>query len=127
MAVIKRPINSRMSLIDEEVDALVKGNPIYGSYAKGKTMTASLRKKKLREEGRIKATYDLPCATTEFIKKIAKKESITQSQIANCFLVYAINNYLQGKVNFEKELLKHSPRYDYKIVPPLIRTLNEDM
>ncbi len=127
MAVIGKPKNARMSLIDEDVEVLVKNNPIYRGYAEAKTMTAAMRKKKLREEERIKATYDLPPMTTKFIKKIAKDESITQSQIANCLLVYAINNYLQGNVHFEKEVLKHSPRYDYKIVPPMIKTLKEDV
>jgi hypothetical protein len=121
MAVVRKTQKERMPLIDDDVEALVRNNPIYGEYAKGRTMTASRRRKKLREEERTKATYDLPSETMKYIESIAKQESVTYSQLANTFLVYAINDYLRDKVHFDKKILTRSPRYEYQIIPPVIK------
>ena len=121
MAVKKNKQASRMPLNDEEASEIIRNNPIYGDYAKTRSLTQADRKKIEKDKNRSRYTYDLPTTTVNYIKQISTKESVNCSQLVNCFLVYAINEYLAGKVNIEKESLKKSLQYDFKVIAPRIK------
>jgi hypothetical protein len=104
----------RRSAIDKEVEALITEADDRKSRRR---MTAEERKEKKKWESRQgRATYDLPDAVRETLKKIAGDEEVPISQVAALMLAKGIASYQAGDIDLgDKKTPSDSPRYSWNL------------
>jgi hypothetical protein len=73
------------------------------------------RQKNAERRGR-RALYDLPSGLIKAVASIAEEARMTNSQVAGIFLLHALREYHQGKINLrDYRQPSASPRYDYRV------------
>lgn len=102
----------RRDPIDESTAALLRE----GTVRRRRDMTPGKRRKLQRDEGRSKATYDLPKAITKRIAQIAEQERCPQSGVVAVFLVEGIRRYEDQEIDLAQwKSPSDSPKFDHVI------------
>jgi hypothetical protein len=120
---VKRDAPKQKLQIDPAVEAYMSGDVGQQQASqiqkKEKSLTAYQRRKRTRDEARIKATYDLPVEIKRQLEGVAEEHGIPKSHLAAFLLDHAIRIYNDGGINLDPYLApSRSPGFENSLVLP---------
>ena len=84
---------------------------------------AALTAKQRRDRKRAKATYDLPRDIQEAVRRVAREEDTSASQVVEMLLAFALNAYIRGEESlrgafWDGKTPARTPRFSWNVEPP---------
>ena len=84
---------------------------------------AALTAKQRRDRKRQRAIFDLPRDIQEVLRRVARKEDTSISQVVEMLLVFGLNAYIRGEESLREAFWDgktpaRTPRFSWNIEPP---------